>query len=142
MFTGVHHVAFLVGDLDEATDRFERQYGVDQLTRREMSGDFDLDVALYPVGEVLVELITPTTESGWVYETWRANGDGFFHIAFEVDDIEAGMAALREQGLSFDDETPQQGFDWLVATLDPADTFVPMQIVEDEKTMAERVADF
>ena len=142
MFTDVHHVAFLVGDLDQAVERFERQYGAEQLTRREMTGDFELDVALYPIGSVLFELITPTTESGWVYETWRENGDGFFHIAFEVEDIEESMAAFREQGLSFESERAQEGFDWQVATFDPADTFVPMQIVEDEKTMAGRKANF
>jgi len=142
VFTRIHHVAFLVGDLDEAAAAFEEQFGADQLTRREMTGDFELEVALYPVGESLVALITPTTESGWVYETWREQGDGFFHIAFEVDDVHERMAELQAAGVAFDSDTPQQGFDWLVATLDPEAGVAPMQLVEDEKTMEERIADF
>ena len=131
MFTDVHHVAFLVGDLDQAVERFERQYGAEQLTRREMTGDFELDVALYPIGSVLFELITPTTESGWVYETWRENGDGFFHIAFEVEDIRESMEELESRGIRVKDDEPQEGYDWEVVTLDERDTLVPMQIVEE-----------
>ncbi|MFC3478239.1 VOC family protein [Halobacterium litoreum] len=142
MFTRIHHVAFLVGDLDEASAAFESQFGVEQLTRREMTGDFELAVALYPVGESLVELITPTTDSGWVYETWREQGDGFFHIAFEVDDVHERMAELQAAGVAFDSDAPQEGLDWLVATLDADASVVPMQLVEDEKTMDERIAAF
>lgn len=134
MFGRVHHIAFIVGDLDAATDQFETQYELSPLMREEMTGDFELEVALYPVGDVLVELITPTTAEGWVYDFWRESGDGFFHIAFEVEDIRESMADLRARGIGFEHDEPQQGFDWLVVTLDPSDTFVPMQIVEDEKS--------
>lgn len=142
MFTRIHHVAFLVGDLDEATAQFETQYGVDAVARREMTGEFELAVALYPVGDTLVELITPTSDSGWVYETWREQGDGLFHVAFLVDDVHERMAELQAAGVGFESESPQDGLDWLVATLDPADTIFPMQLVEDEKTPEERIEAF
>ncbi|WP_435116199.1 VOC family protein [Halolamina sp. C58] len=132
MFTRIHHVAFVVGDLDAATDAFEAQFGVDRLAREEMTGEFELEVALYPVGDALVELITPTTERGWVYEHWREHGDGFFHIAFAVDDIRERMAELRAAGVEFASEEPQQGYDWLVATMAEGDTLVTMQLVEDD----------
>lgn len=138
MFTRIHHVAFVVGDLDAATEAFESQFGVDRLAREEMTGEFELEVALYPVGESLVELITPTTESGWVYEFWRQNGDGFFHIAFAVDDIRERMAQLRAAGVGFASEEPQQGYDWLVATMAEGDTLAPMQLVEDDTPPEER----
>lgn len=130
MFRRVHHVAFVVGDLDAAAERFETTFGTELVTRDEMTGDFELELALYRLGETIVELITPTTESGWVYEFWRENGDGFFHIAFEVADIRESMAELRAAGIRFEHDEPQQGFDWLVATMNPEDTLVPMQVVE------------
>lgn len=130
MFRRVHHIAFVVEDLDAAAARFETAFGMDLVTRDEMTGDFELEVALYRLGETIVELITPTTESGWVYEFWRDNGDGFFHIAFEVADIRESMATLQESGIRFEHDEPQQGFDWLVATMNPEDTLVPMQVVE------------
>lgn len=142
MFTRIHHVAFLVGDLDEAIAQFESRYGVEQLARREMTGEFELAVALYPVGESLVELITPTSESGWVYETYHEQGPGLFHVAFAADDVHERMAELRAAGVTFESEVPQEGLDWLVATLDPADTIFPMQLVEDEKTPTERIEAF
>lgn len=142
MFQRIHHVAFLVEDLDTAIDRFERQFDTPPLTRREMTGDFELEIALFPVGESLVELITPTSERGWVYEHWREHGDGFFHIAFEVEDIREGMATLRALGVGFDSEEPREGFDWEVATMDADDTLVPMQLVEDDRSPEERIAAF
>lgn len=130
MFSRVHHIAFVVEDLDAATERFETEFGMELVTRGEMTADFDLEVALYRLGETIVELITPTTNSGWVYEFWRDNGDGFFHVAFEVPDIRESMAELQASGIRFEHDEPQQGFDWLVGTMDPRDTLVPMQVVE------------
>lgn len=130
MFRRVHHIAFVVGDLDAAARRFEDQFGMDRVTRDEMSGDFELELALYRLGDTIVELITPTVERGWVYEFWSQHGDGFFHIAFEVADIHRSMAALTAAGIRVKDDEPQEGFDWLVATMDERDTLVPMQIVE------------
>lgn len=130
MFRRVHHIAFVVEDLDAATERFERTYGMDLVTRDEMTGDFELEVALYRLGETIAELITPTTESGWVYEYWSEHGDGFFHIAFEVEDIRRSIDDLQAAGIRMRHERPQEGFDWLVATIDERDTLVPMQVVE------------
>ena len=142
MFQRVHHVAFLVADLDAATTRFEETFGLDPLARHEMTGDFELEVVLYPVGESLVELITPTTEHGWVYEHWREHGDGFFHVAFEVEDIRESMDALRALGVEFASDGPQDGFDWEVAIVDAEDTVVQMQLVEDDRTPEERIAKY
>lgn len=142
MFRRVHHVAFLVGDLDEAAEAFETRYGLAPLARHVMTGDFELEVVLYPVGDALVELVTPTTEEGWAYEHWRERGDGFFHIAFEVDDVAASVRALRAAGVGFEADAPREGFDWLVATPDADDTLFPVQLVEDPRTPAERLERF
>ncbi|NHN42516.1 hypothetical protein G9C85_12890 [Halorubellus sp. JP-L1] len=142
MFQRIHHVAFLVDDLAEATATFEDRFDLDPLARHEMTGDFELEVVLFPVGESLVELITPTTERGWVYEHWREHGDGFFHIAFEVDDIRERMTALRALGVDFASDDPQEGFDWEVAIVESDDTVVPIQLVEDDRTPEERIEAF
>jgi methylmalonyl-CoA/ethylmalonyl-CoA epimerase len=67
-----------------------------------MIGDFELEVALYSLGETIVELITSTTESGLVYEFWRDSGNKFFHVVFEVAGIRESMAALETARIRFE----------------------------------------
>lgn len=131
MFRKIHHIAFVVRDIEAAMDRFEANYEMKLESRGEVTGQYSMDVALYYAGDNIVELIEPTSESGWTYEYLQENGEGWFHIAFEVDDIRKRMGQLRERGIRFVDDEPQDGYDWEVATLDDRDTIVPMQIVED-----------
>lgn len=139
MFTRVHHIAFVVRDLRPWVDRFERMFGYNAIAVERMAGQFELEVALFDIGTLLVELIAPTTDSGWARSHLDEHGEGLFHLAFEVDDIGAGMRHLESLGYSFEDKAPRQGLDWLVATLDPADTLVTMQLVEDPLDAAHRV---
>jgi hypothetical protein len=41
------------------------------------------------------------------------------------------MAELEERGIRVWDDEPSQGFAWKVVTLEPEDTLVPMQLVEE-----------
>ncbi|WP_267163708.1 VOC family protein [Halovenus salina] len=91
MVERVHHIAFVVGDLDAAAAQFEETLGLECYTRETMSGDYYLEVAVYELDGLLLELITPTREEGWIYDHWREHGDGFFHMAFEVPDIDAAI---------------------------------------------------
>ncbi len=130
MFTKIHHIAFVVADLEESMDRFEANYDMELVERDQLTGQFSMDIALYNAGSNIVELIQPTTEEGWTYEYLQDNGEGWFHIAFEVDDIRQSMRDLEDRGIRLVHDEPQQGYDWLVVTLDDRDTIVPMQIVE------------
>ena len=140
MFERIHHVAILAGgidqDLDEYTAVYEDHFGME---RSEMVyfEDDNCEVALYPVGETLIEFTSPTGPSGWHYEHLQEHGPGFFHIAFEVDDIERRREELEERGYDFVDEI-RDGLDWKITTLDYRDTPVPMQIVEDTRPTDER----
>lgn len=129
MLERVHHIAFVVGDLDAATTQFEESFGPTLDRREEMSDEYHLEVAVYDLEGVLLELISPTRDEGWVADYWQEHGDGFFHIAFEVPDITAALETLRARGIEADG--PNQGLDWLVATLDDDETVATMQIVED-----------
>lgn len=140
MFQRIHHIAFLAGgvgdDIDEAMDQFETRYDPEFVQMVNYGDDF-VDIALYRMENTIVELMVPTEEDGWPYRYWRDNGTGFFHIAFEVEDIEAAIDDLEEKGIGMQTEV-YEGVDWLVATLDESDTLVPMQLVEDPRPVEER----
>lgn len=131
MFTKIHHIAFVVEDIESAMERFEANYDMELESRDQLSGAFSMDVALYHAGDNIVELIEPLEEEGWTYEYLQENGEGWFHIAFEVEDIRESMQELEERGIRVKDDEPQEGYAWEVMTLDERDTLVPMQIVEE-----------
>ena len=140
MFKRIHHMAFLVGsvddDLEEAMAKFEENFGADFIDVVAYDYDF-VDIALYRIGNTIIELMAPTAEEGWPYRYWSENGNGFFHIAFEVDDIEESIDQLAEQDIGMQTEV-YKGVDWRVATMDEDDTFVPMQVVEDGRDLEDR----
>ena len=131
MFTKIHHIAFVVSDIEESMQRFEDNYDMELVSRDEITGAFAMDVALYHAGDNIVELIQPLTDDGWTAQYLRENGEGWFHIAFEVEDIRESMAELEDRGIRVTDDEPREGFAWKVVTLDKRDTIVPMQIVEE-----------
>ena len=130
MFTKIHHIAFVVSDIEDSMERFEENYDMELVSRDQISGAFSMDVALYNAGDNIVELIEPLSEDSWTYEVLQENGEGWFHIAFEVEDIRESMEELESRGIRVKDDEPQEGYDWEVVTLDERDTLVPMQIVE------------
>jgi methylmalonyl-CoA epimerase len=131
MFTKIHHIAFVVENIEDAMHRFEANYDMTLINRDEVTGAFSMDVALYNAGNNIVELIEPLGNSGWTYDVLQEQGEGWFHIAFEVDDIRESMSELESRGIRIKDSEPQEGYDWKVVTLEEQDTIIPMQIVEE-----------
>lgn len=132
MFEKIDHVAFVVEDLDAWTAQLEADFGLvpsgtNSAAHREAYG---IDAAFFPVGESVVELVEPTTDEGWAAVQLREFGEGFFHVAYAVADLEAAMGDLAERGVGVLDDEPREGFSGRLVTLDPADTLVPTQLVE------------
>lgn len=139
VFERIHHVAFIIEELDGWITPFERIFDDDVLTVERLSGTFDLEVAFFEVDGTLVELITPAEGDEWASSHLANHGEGFFHIAFEVDDIAEAMHRLKAEGYAFDDDAPRRGFDWFVATLVGPELPFTMQLVEDSMTTEERI---
>lgn len=140
MLTGIHHIAYIVDDFEEALANFEALFGVEPVHRMRRDDEFILETALYHAGGHYVEFISPISERGWAYEYLEEHGEGFFHIGYEVEDLEASMGSLRDRGVDFVTEEPQTGVGgaWELITLAPDETVVPTQLVEDERSKDDR----
>jgi methylmalonyl-CoA/ethylmalonyl-CoA epimerase len=78
-------------------------------------------VAMLAVGDTHVELLEPLTPESAVAKFIAKRGPGIHHIAVEVDDINASLAALKTKGARLIDETPRIGArGCLVAFVHPA----------------------
>jgi len=108
MFERINHVGIAVEDLDDALDRYERQFGVELLHRELLEGG-TLDAALLGAGEDRVELFASLESDSPVGRFLARRGPGIHHIAYEVDDIEDALARLRERAVKLVDESPRPG---------------------------------
>ena len=121
MYKKIHHLAYVVRDLDAALKTYRDQLGMTVIERGRLENR-GVELALIKVGETLIELIMPVDVGGPVQRYLEEHGEGFFHIALEVDDIERCMAELEDRGVKFT-ERPRVGFkNWRVAFIDPSCT--------------------
>ncbi len=120
MFTRVDHIGVAVEDLDASLELYERDYGM-TLVHRETVAEQGVEAVLLDVGENHIELLSPTSPDTPVGKFLAKKGPGMHHVAYQVDDIEAALAALKKSGLRLIDETPRTGIrDSRVAFLHPA----------------------
>ena len=70
-----------------------------------------------------VELLEPDETGGPVGAFLEKRGPGLHHVAFEVDDVAALLAKMKDAGLRLLDEAPRPGaHDCLVAFVHPKST--------------------
>ena len=118
MFTDIHHVSYLVPDLDAAIASYSRIFSA-ELTGRGNVANLG-EVAFLQVGEVEVEFIQPEDTSA------LENGAGSYvihHVAYAVEDLEGVVAEHRGRGYRFLTDEPFTNFmGYRLIYFDPADT--------------------
>jgi methylmalonyl-CoA epimerase len=119
VFTRVDHIGVAVEDIDAALALYERDYAM-TLVHREVVGEQGVEAVLLDVGENHVELLAPLGPDTPVGRFLAKRGPGMHHVAYQVTDIEAALASLRESGVRLIDEQPRVGIRGsLVAFLHP-----------------------
>jgi methylmalonyl-CoA epimerase len=108
MFARIDHIGVAVEDLDAAIALHETTYGM-ALVHRETVTEQGVEAVLFDVGENHVELLRPLAEDTPVGKFLAARGPGLHHVAYQVSDIEAALAQLKDQGARLIDETPRTG---------------------------------
>ena len=114
----VHHVGVAVVDLDEAVRTYERLFGA-TLELRERVEEQGVEAASLRIGDGRIELLAALGDDTPVGRFLARRGPGMHHVAYEVDDIRAALADLREQGAELIDEEPKDGIFGLAAFVRP-----------------------
>ena len=127
----IHHIDFVVRDLESATERYRRILGIEPRGRETLASR-GIDLARFRVGETWVILVQPTRDDSPVAAYLRQHGEGFFHMAIEFDDVEAQARSLSEGGIPLVEPYPRTGIDgWKLVDIDLGETFGAMiQLVE------------
>ena len=108
MFNRIDHIGIAVEDLDAALALYERDYAMN-LVHRETVVEQGVEAVLLDVGENHIELLAATGPDTPVGRFLAKKGPGMHHVAYQVDDIDATLAALKDAGLRLIDETPRNG---------------------------------
>jgi methylmalonyl-CoA epimerase len=106
----IHHVAIVVGDLDEALAFYRDALGLEVAARRRVEEE-GVEIAFMPVGDAEIELLQPLTDDSGVARFLEKRGEGLHHICLATDDtaggLEAAMARLKGAGARVLSEEPQ-----------------------------------
>jgi methylmalonyl-CoA/ethylmalonyl-CoA epimerase len=118
----IEHVGVVVRDIDASRRLWEDCFGiklggVEEYTHRPVK------LALYPVGESMVELLAGTTPDSKHAKLIAEGRGGLNHICFEVENIDEALAELKSKGIPLLDEVPRIGHAGCrIAFLDPKGT--------------------
>lgn len=104
----IHHIAYIVRDLDEALPLFEARFGLSVVVREELP-DQQVEALALGIGHGQVELIAPTTPDSGAARFLDARGEGLHHVAYAVTELQSELDRLAAEGLELIDTVPRRG---------------------------------
>jgi methylmalonyl-CoA/ethylmalonyl-CoA epimerase len=108
MFGLIDHVGVAVSDLDAALTLYQGSFGM-PVAHRETVEAQGVEAVLLDVGDCHIELLRPLGPETPVGKFLERKGPGLHHVAYRVDDIEAVLGRLAEQGIELIDSEPRIG---------------------------------
>jgi methylmalonyl-CoA epimerase len=108
VFSRIDHIGVAVEELEPALELYRDSFML-QLAHREVVEAQGVEAVLLDVGENHVELLAPLGPETPVGKFLARQGPGLHHVAYQVPDIDATLAALRAAGLALIDEQPRTG---------------------------------
>src|ERR1700742_124887 len=98
MFDRIDHVGIAVEDIDAAIALYSESLGM-PVAHRETVEEQGVEAVLLDVGEGHVELLRPLGPDTAVGKFLERKGPGLHHVAYAVEDIDATLTTLSEEGV-------------------------------------------
>ncbi len=115
----IEHIGIAVKNLDDSNELFSKLFGKSHYKIEKVASE-GVNTSFFKVGENKIELLEATHEDSPIAKFIAKKGEGIHHIAFDVDDIDAEIKRLKNEGFKVLNETPKKGADnKLVAFLHP-----------------------
>ena len=110
MVKKIEHLGIAVNSIEESLKVYESLLGK-ECYKSEVVESEHVRTAFIMVGDSKIELLESTDSSSPIAKFLSKGREGFHHVAFEVDDIEAEMERLKNEGFRLIQETPKRGAD-------------------------------
>ncbi len=109
MIEKIDHIGIVVKNLENSFKIYTDALGI-KLDTVEENEPYKVEIAFLPVGETLIELITPTvTEGTMIADFLKDHGEGVHHLALRVDNLDETLQKLKKMGIPLIDEEPKPG---------------------------------
>jgi len=131
MITHIHHLNFVVNDLDVSIAYFSKLLAT--VPTLETLPERKVKTARYQVGQTYLVLVEPTTTNGVVAEILQNKGEGIFLLSFATESIDEALLRLE---IAY--KNKRSGLDgWSISDLSPCEEFgAILQLTEAVKPVA------
>lgn len=118
----IEHIGIAVKNLEESNSVFSKLFGKPSY-KTEIVESEGVKTSFFKVGTNKIELLEAINNTSPIAKFIEKRGEGIHHIAFDVDDIEAEIKRLTEEGFVVLNEKSKKGADnKLVVFLHPKTT--------------------
>lgn len=118
----IEHIGIAVKSLESSNDLFAKLFGETHYKLEKVASE-GVNTSFFQVGPNKIELLEATGPDSPIAKFIEKRGEGIHHIAFDVEDIHAEIARLKEEEFIVLNETPKRGADnKLVCFLHPKTT--------------------
>ena len=104
MVEKIDHIGIAVKNLEEALKFYEtlgmKPYHFEKVESQKVK------TAFIKVGDTNIELLEATSEESPIAKYIAKKGEGIHHICYEVENVEAALEKMKNQGLRLIDEKP------------------------------------
>lgn len=108
MLNRIYHLGYAVEDIEAAARFYRTNFGVEPEEPEEVE-EQGIIATMFRVGDSNIELVQPTRPDSPVGKFLAKKGEGFHHVAFEVESLEESLAELEAQGVELIDREPRIG---------------------------------
>jgi methylmalonyl-CoA/ethylmalonyl-CoA epimerase len=110
MFRKIEHLGIAVNNMGEALKIYEDLLGQNCYKIEVVESEF-VKTAFIQVGESKIELLEATHSDSAIAKFLEKKGQGFHHVAFDVENIDSEINRLVEKGFELIHKTPKDGAD-------------------------------
>ncbi len=110
MIKKIEHLGIAVNNLDEAIPLYEKLLQTTCYKTESVSSE-GVNTAFFQIGEAKIELLEARDQNSPIAKFLSKRGEGFHHVAFEVDDIEEELARLQKLDFILLHLSPKEGAD-------------------------------
>ncbi|CAA9198794.1 methylmalonyl-CoA epimerase [Flavobacterium collinsii] len=122
MVNKIEHIGIAVKNMEDANVLFEKLLGVPSYKMESVESEGVL-TSFFQTGTNKIELLVATNPESPIAKFLEKKGEGIHHIAFDVEDIHAEIARLKNEGFVLINDVPKKGADnKLVVFLHPKNT--------------------
>ena len=110
MIKKIEHLGIAVASIEASLPVFEKLLGK-KMYKTEIVESEAVKTVFIELGESKIELLEATDPSSSIAKFLKKNREGFHHLALDVEDIEAEIARLTEEGFVLIHSEPKAGAD-------------------------------